>query len=140
MKISEMPSVTAEQVNRIRYEAMKIESATELKQKEIEQLNAKLAMCVEALKESLEKMEDDESYFELERGNGRSLEKREEDGDLSEEIIKVRKILSATKQDVQKWRREIEAKAIDECAEELDYMAGVELALKDIAQQKRSDR
>lgn len=111
------------------------QAASELKQKEIAQLKsrlheistdwqvnqAKLAMCVTLLNNVTFKGD----YLECQDTNGKNW------FDLRQEA------LAATEQDVSKWKREIEAKAIEECAEK--FMFGVGYELRQLAQQKRSE-
>lgn len=99
---------------------------------DIEQLQAKLAMCVELLNNVTFKGD----YLECQDTHRKNW------FDLRQEA------LSATEQDVSKWKLEVEAKAIEECLDALETMnAQIKVdvpmlidSVAQLAQQKRSER
>lgn len=98
-----------------------------------DKLQAKLAMCVEVMRQV-----DDSSEECLDPDDFMTFE-------VSPDAIhSLRDALTATEQDVIKWKREVEAKAIEECAKHIhEYVVLHSGQAKDVllgmAQQKRSE-
>lgn len=104
------------------------QACAELKDKEIEQLKARLH-------EVSTDWQVNQAELTMLRESSQSATYRLDY--RSKKIVKD--AIFDLEQDVAAWKREVEAKAIEECASKLDYMAGVEVMLLELAQKKRSE-